>query len=158
MNDSALSFKSAGALLKETASEWIEDNALRLSAALAYYSTFSIAPLVVIALAIAGWVFGRDAANGLLDQQLHSLLGGATAEHGVIDGFGRVLSHPGLHVVDGAAVGANLGVNPSLTIAAVAERCADKLVARGPALGLPSPPADFQPGTPQEIVGPRVIP
>ena len=81
MNDSALSFKSTGALLKETASEWLEDNALRLSAALAYYSTFSIAPLIVIALAIAGWVFGRDAANGLLDQQLQKfLLGGAAAE------------------------------------------------------------------------------
>jgi membrane protein len=80
MNDSALSFRSTGALLKETASEWLEDNALRLSAALAYYSTFSIAPLIVIALAIAGWVFGREAASGMLDQQLYSLLGGAAAE------------------------------------------------------------------------------
>jgi membrane protein len=35
-------------MLKETASEWMEDNALRLSAALAYYSVFSIAPLIVI--------------------------------------------------------------------------------------------------------------
>ena len=69
-----------GGLLKETVSEWMEDNALRLSAALAYYSTFSIAPLIVIALAIAGWVFGKDAASGLLDQQLHSMLGGAAAE------------------------------------------------------------------------------
>ena len=80
MNNPALSFKSVGSLLKETVSDWLEDNALRLSAALAYYSTFSIAPLIVIALAIAGWVFGRDAANGLLDQQLRSLLGGAAAE------------------------------------------------------------------------------
>ena len=53
------------------------------------------------------------------------VLGGATEEHGVIDGFGRVLSQPGLHVVDGAAVGANLGVNPSLTIAAQAEHALD---------------------------------
>jgi choline dehydrogenase-like flavoprotein len=49
-------------------------------------------------------------------------------------------------------------VNPSLTIAAVAERCSDRLVARGPSLGLPAPPADFRPGTPAQIVGPRVIP
>jgi cholesterol oxidase len=48
--------------------------------------------------------------------------GGATAAGCVIDRFHRVLSQPGLHVVDGAAVGANLGVNPSLTIAAQAER------------------------------------
>ncbi len=41
---------------------------------------------------------------------------------GVIDGYHRVYGHPGLHVVDGAAVSANLGVNPSLTICAQAER------------------------------------
>jgi membrane protein len=80
MNYPALSLKSAGSLLKETASEWLNDNALRLSAALAYYSTFSIAPLLVIALAIAGWIFGREAASGLLDRQLQTLLGGAAAE------------------------------------------------------------------------------
>ena len=47
---------------------------------------------------------------------------GATAEDGVVDAYHRVFGHPGLHVVDGAAVTANLGVNPSLTIAAQAER------------------------------------
>ncbi len=41
---------------------------------------------------------------------------------GVVDGYQRVFGHPGLHVVDGAAVSANLGVNPSLTITAQAER------------------------------------
>jgi cholesterol oxidase len=49
------------------------------------------------------------------------ILGGATVGS-VIDRYHRVLSAPGLHVVDGAAVGSNLGVNPSLTIAAQAER------------------------------------
>ncbi|OKI68979.1 FAD-dependent oxidoreductase [Micromonospora sp. CB01531] len=47
---------------------------------------------------------------------------GATPERGVIDPYHRVYGHPGLHVVDGAAVSANLGVNPSLTITAQAER------------------------------------
>ena len=54
------------------------------------------------------------------------ILGGAPigpdADHGVIDGYHRVFGHPGLHVIDGAAIGANLGVNPSLTITAMAER------------------------------------
>jgi len=47
---------------------------------------------------------------------------GATREEGVLDGWHRVWTDPGLHVVDGAAVSANLGANPSLTIAAQAER------------------------------------
>jgi cholesterol oxidase len=47
---------------------------------------------------------------------------GSNADHGVVDGWHRVYGHPGLHVVDGAAVSANLGANPSLTITAQAER------------------------------------
>jgi cholesterol oxidase len=47
---------------------------------------------------------------------------GATPATGVVDPYQRVFGHPGLHVVDGAAVSANLGVNPSLTITAQAER------------------------------------
>jgi cholesterol oxidase len=47
---------------------------------------------------------------------------GADAAHGVIDAQHRVYGYDGLFVVDGSAVGANLGVNPSLTIAALAER------------------------------------
>ena len=47
---------------------------------------------------------------------------GRDADHGVVDGWHRVFGHPGLHVVDGAAVSANIGANPSLTITAQAER------------------------------------
>jgi cholesterol oxidase len=47
---------------------------------------------------------------------------GADADHGVIDAYHRVFGYEGLHVVDGAAITANLGVNPSLTITAQAER------------------------------------
>jgi cholesterol oxidase len=54
------------------------------------------------------------------------ILGGAAigtaAENGVVDPYHRMFGYPGLHVVDGAAVSANLGVNPSLTITAQAER------------------------------------
>jgi cholesterol oxidase len=54
------------------------------------------------------------------------ILGGATIgaspETGVVDAYHRVFGYPGLHVVDGSAVPANLGVNPSLTITALAER------------------------------------
>ncbi len=47
---------------------------------------------------------------------------GATVAEGVIDPYHRVFGYEGLHVVDGAAIGANLGVNPSLSITAMAER------------------------------------
>jgi cholesterol oxidase len=53
-------------------------------------------------------------------------IGGCTIgdgpETGVVDAYQRMYGHPGLHVVDGSAISANLGVNPSLTITAQAER------------------------------------
>ena len=62
-------------------------------------------------------------------------LGGAVISdspaHGVIDPYQRVWGYPGLHVLDGAAVSANLGVNPSLTIAAQAERAVSLWPVRG---------------------------
>ncbi len=47
---------------------------------------------------------------------------GDSPESGVVDGYQRVFGHPGLHIVDGSTISANLGVNPSLTITAQAER------------------------------------
>jgi len=47
------------ALFKEAAFAWFDDNAPRLGAALAYYTIFALAPLLVIAVAIAGAVFGK---------------------------------------------------------------------------------------------------
>ncbi len=67
---------------------------------------------------------------------------GDSPETGVIDAYQRVYGHPGLHVMDGAAVTANLGVNPSLTITAQAERAMALWPNKGevdtrPALGTP---------------------
>jgi cholesterol oxidase len=47
---------------------------------------------------------------------------GDSPETGVVDGYQRVYGYPGLHVMDGSAISANLGVNPSLTITAQTER------------------------------------
>jgi cholesterol oxidase len=56
---------------------------------------------------------------------------GAHRDHGVLDPYHRVWGYPGLHVVDGSAVSANLGVNPALTITAQAERALSQWPAAG---------------------------
>jgi membrane protein len=68
-------------VLKETYGDWSEDKASRLAAALAYYTAFSIAPLLLISIAVAGLVFDREAAQGQIFAQLNGLLGsdGASA-------------------------------------------------------------------------------
>ncbi len=62
-------------LLKTAGSDWLTDNAPRLGAALAYYTVFSIAPLLVIAVSIAGFIFGTEAVTAQLERQLQSFLG-----------------------------------------------------------------------------------
>lgn len=66
-------------ILRETLDEFIDDKVMKESAALAYYSIFSLAPLLLVAVAIAGIVFGEQAANGVLDDQLRSAMGGNAA-------------------------------------------------------------------------------
>jgi hypothetical protein len=62
-------------LLTEAWKEWNDDNAPRLGAALAYYTILSIAPLLVIVIAIAGLVFGREAAQREIYAQIPGLVG-----------------------------------------------------------------------------------
>ncbi len=62
-------------ILKETFGEFIEDKVMKESAALAYYSIFSLAPLLLVAVAIAGAVYGEKAASGVLEDQLRSAMG-----------------------------------------------------------------------------------
>jgi cholesterol oxidase len=83
-------------------------------------------PVANEAARIAAALIGGDAGSSINEVVLGTpttahILGGACVGS-VVDRYHRVLSAPGLHVVDGAAVNANLGVNPSLTIAAQAER------------------------------------
>jgi membrane protein len=66
---------SWGPLFLQSFNDWLSDRALRFSAALAYYSIFAMAPLVIIAISVAGLVFGEDAARGQIYQQIEWLLG-----------------------------------------------------------------------------------
>lgn len=67
-------------LLKETLAEWNKDKVSRLAAALAYYTVFSLAPLLIIVIAIAGSVFGEEAARGEIVAQIQGLVGKDGAE------------------------------------------------------------------------------
>lgn len=73
---------------------------------------------------------------------------GADAEHGVVDPYHRAFGHPNLHIVDGSAITANLGVNPSLTITAQAERAMAMWPNKGQPDPRPAPGADYRPVTP----------
>ncbi len=72
--------KSVFQMLKDTVSAWMNDRALNLSAALAYYSIFSIAPLLIIAISIAGLAVGPEAVQGKLDDELRKYIGAQAAE------------------------------------------------------------------------------
>ena len=71
--------KAAVALLKETYAQFSKDKAMRMAAALAYYTIFSIAPLLVIAIAVAALVLGQKGATEQISWQLRDLLGDAGA-------------------------------------------------------------------------------
>ncbi|MGH8718990.1 MAG: YhjD/YihY/BrkB family envelope integrity protein [Burkholderiales bacterium] len=90
-------------LLKDAASAWIADYAPSMGAALAYYTLFSIAPLLLIVIAVAGFFFGAEAARGEIFAQLQELIGdeGAIAIQGLL----ASASQPGR-----GAVAATVGV------------------------------------------------
>jgi membrane protein len=71
--------RSAVQLFKTAAKDWSEDKCSRLAAALAYYTTLSLAPLLVVVIAVAGLVFGADAARGAIMDQLGGLVGSDSA-------------------------------------------------------------------------------
>ena len=97
-------------------------------------------PAATAAASLAATIVGGRAGRFRLDRAVtaHILGGaymGASPRDGVVDAHHRVFGHPGLHVVDGSTVTANLGVNPALTIAAQAERA----MASWPRRGEPDP-------------------
>jgi membrane protein len=83
---------SLSKIFKDTVSEWIDDKAFRLSAALAYYSIFSLAPLLVIVGSIAGTLFGEEAVRGQLQEQIAGLVGTQGAE--TIQSMVKSVSNP----------------------------------------------------------------
>ena len=84
-------FRGVAGVFKSAAVNWVNDYAQSMGAALAFYTMFSIAPLLLIVISIAGAVFGEEAARGEIFHQLDELLGaqGASAVQGLLDGAGK---------------------------------------------------------------------
>lgn len=78
-------------LLRDTITEWREDKASRLAAALAYYTLFSLAPLLLIVISIVGLAFGQEAAQGRIVEQIEGLVGrdAAVTIQRMVDAAGR---------------------------------------------------------------------
>lgn len=70
-----MNFKTLFSLLKETFQEWQNDNASLLASSLAYYTVFSLAPLLILVIAIVGAIFGEEAAKGEIVTQIKGLVG-----------------------------------------------------------------------------------
>jgi membrane protein len=80
-----------GGIFREAFQRWIADGASEMAAALSFYTVFSLAPILIVATALAGFVFGRDAAQGQIVHQLEGLIGktGAAAIQGMIQAANR---------------------------------------------------------------------
>ena len=89
-------------LFKQSATAWNEDYAPSMGAALSYYTLFSIAPLLLIVIAVAGLVFGADAARGEIFGQLAGLIGADGANSFVA----RAVEAPKYNVQPAATVNA----------------------------------------------------
>ena len=93
--------RDVSAFLREVYTCWSEDRALTHGAALAYYTLFSLAPLLVLVIAIAGLAFGRAAAQGEIVGQMAGLIGESGAR--MIEGMITHASRPAAGLVAGAA-------------------------------------------------------
>lgn len=71
--------REGATLLRHTYQEWTADKVPRLAAALSYYTIFSIAPLLIVVIAVAGFVFGDEAVRGQLDNQIRGVVGADAA-------------------------------------------------------------------------------
>lgn len=67
--------KTLTALLRQAGDAWLDDDAPTLGAALAFYTLFSLAPVLIVAVSIAGFAFGEKAAQGEIVRQFQGLMG-----------------------------------------------------------------------------------
>jgi membrane protein len=105
MGKRASIWKRAWGMVRETFEGWSSDQAPRMAAALAYYTTFSVGPLLLISIAAAGLIFGADDARKEIMNQLGTLIGvqGADAIATVVENAGKNKNGSILATIFGAA-------------------------------------------------------
>jgi len=89
--------KKAWLLTRDAVLAWFSDFAPSMGAALAYYTIFSLAPMLVIVIAIAGFFFGQEAAQGEIVMQLRDIVGTTAAS--AIEGLLKSASEPGQGII-----------------------------------------------------------
>lgn len=106
---------AAWALLRETWAAWLDDAAPSMGAALAYYTLFSLAPLLLIAISVAGLWFGVEAARGEVVRQLDHLIGSSSAR--AVESMLQALNRPEASVLGTLVGGATLLVGATSVFA-----------------------------------------
>lgn len=95
-----MNLKAAYVLFKKACLAWAEDDAPSMGAALAFYTVFSLAPVLIVAISVAGLAFGQKAAEGELSRQLQGLTGDAGAR--VIQAVLQSANQPALGIIASA--------------------------------------------------------
>jgi membrane protein len=114
---------AAWSVLKAALSGWLNDRCLSMGAAISYFAVFSLAPMLILAIAIAGFLFGPEAAQGAIVGQLRGLMGreGAAAIQAMIESAadiesGLVATAVGVATLIFAASGAFAEIQEALNI------------------------------------------
>jgi len=116
--------RNAGKLIRQSASAWIDDDAPSMGAAIAYYTIFSIAPLLVIVIAIAGAMFGAEAVHGEIAAQLRGSVGRDAAL--TVQGLIKDASQPAESALAGA-IGAVLLIVGATSVFAELQSALDRI-------------------------------
>ncbi len=116
--------KRAWGLVKGAASAWVDDYAPSMGAALAYYTMFSIAPLLLIVISIAGLVFGEEAARGEILLQLRGMMGEEGAR--TVESLLQSVSKP-THSAAATVVGAFMLLLGATTVLAELQSALDRI-------------------------------
>ena len=115
---------TAWRLVRSAVSAWVDDYAASMGAALAFYTLFSIAPLLLIVISVAGLVFGQEAARGEIFGQLSGMLGDDSAK--AVEAMLEAANRPGAGVV-GTVVGIVVLIIGATTVFAELQDAMDRI-------------------------------